>query len=333
MQNLIFVIVAVLGFVAMGGLGLALAGGGGASPARTAKRVQAVAGQSAARADRAGGRAPKIAGEAATLRRKQMMASLKAMERQERKVKLTVEGRIQQAGLALSVRNFWIGSVAAGVVVALAVLFVSHNPLVSLGAAFAAGFGLPRWLLGSICKRRHKKFVEEFPNAIDIIVRGIKSGLPVHDCLRVIAAESPDPVGLEFKKLVESLGMGVALDQGMDKMYARMAISEVRFFAIVLAIQQKSGGNLAEALGNLSTVLRARKMMREKIKAMSGEAVASAAIIGCLPPGVMLLVTVTTPSYMVPLFTDPRGHMALLIGALLMAMGVWVMRRMINFKI
>jgi tight adherence protein B len=168
---------------------------------------------------------------------------------------------------------------------------------------------------------------------MDIITRGIKSGLPVHDSLRVIGAEAPEPLAGEFKRMVESLGMGVSVDQALEKMYERMPTPEVRFFSIVLAIQQKTGGNLAEALGNLSTVIRARKLMREKIKALSGEAVASAFIIGSLPPGVVVLISMLAPDYMKPLFTDPRGHLMLLAGGFWMSMGVFVMRKMINFRI
>ncbi len=187
-------------------------------------------------------------------------------------------------------------------------------------------------MVGFLSKGRTKKFTEEFPNAVDVIVRGIKSGLPIHDCLKVIASESPPPLAGEFKRLVEGLGMGQDLSSALDKMYARMPTSEVKFFAIVMAIQQKTGGNLAEALGNLSTVLRARKLMVEKIKALSGEAVASAAIIACLPPGIIVIVNLVQPAYMVPMFADPRGHIALAVGAGLMSLGVFIMRRMINFK-
>ena len=127
--------------------------------------------------------------------------------------------------------------------------------------------------------------------------------------------------------------MGISIDQALDKMYARMPTPEVRFFSIVLAIQSKTGGNLAEALGNLSTVIRARKLMREKIKAMSGEAVASAIIIGSLPPGVVGLISVTSPAYMQPMFNDPRGHIMLMVGAFWMCLGIFTMRKMINFKI
>ena len=326
--NFLFVFVAVFGFVAVAGLGLAFAGGGGAGSGRAGKRVQAVA---AAQRGEAAARARKA--DPAGMRRKQILQNLKTAEQQERRVKLTLESRITQAGLSISVRVFWIVSAAICAVALVGALVVSHSLPIALGATFVLGFGLPRWWLSMSAKRRSKKFTGEFPNAIDIIVRGIKSGLPVNDCLRVIATESPEPIGSEFRRLVENLSGGVTLDQAMEKMYARMPLSEVRFFAIVLAIQQKTGGNLAEALGNLSTVLRARKMMGEKVKALSGEAVASAAIIGALPPGVMLLVTVTSPAYMMPLFTTPGGHMALAIGAFMMGLGIFTMRRMINFRI
>jgi tight adherence protein B len=188
-------------------------------------------------------------------------------------------------------------------------------------------------VVGFLAKRRRGKFSEAFPDSIDIITRGIKSGLPVHDCLKIIAIEAPQPLASEFGRLVEGVGMGLTMDQALEKMYERMPTPELRFFTIVLAIQQKTGGNLAEALNNLSTVLRGRKMMREKVKALSGEALASAFIIGSLPPGVIILISITTPAYMAPLFTDRRGNLILLVAALMMTFGIWVMRRMMNFKI
>src|SRR5690606_34751816 len=151
----------------------------------------------------------------------------------------------------------------------------------------------PRWILNFLAKKRTKQFTAAFSDALDIIVRGIKSGLPVHDCLRIIGQETPEPLAGEFRRLNESIGMGMTIDQALEKMYERMPTSELRFFIIVLVIQQKTGGNLAEALGNLSAVLRSRKLMREKIKALSSEALASAWIIGCLPPGVVALIMIT----------------------------------------
>jgi tight adherence protein B len=205
--------------------------------------------------------------------------------------------------------------------------------LIALGVGFSAALGLPRWVVGFLAKRRTKKFTAEFPNAVDIIVRGVKSGLPVHDCLRIIAKECAAPLGPEFQRLVENLAMGLTFDQALEKMYERMPTPELRFFAIVMSIQQKAGGNLAEALGNLSAVLRSRKLMREKIKAMSSEATASASIIGSLPPGVIILISMTTPTYIALMFTDPRGQLMLMGGLLWMGIGIFVMTKMVSFKI
>ncbi len=214
----------------------------------------------------------------------------------------------------------------------LLVLFLRQPIWIGLGLGAALGLGLPRWVISFLAKRRAKKFVAAFPDATDIIVRGIKSGLPVHECLGIIGRESPEPLAGEFRYLMESVSHGLDMDQALERMYERMPTQELRFFTIVLAIQQKTGGNLAEALSNLSAVVRARKLMREKIKAMSSEALASSMIIGSLPPAVMTLITITTPSYLTILFHEPKGQM-LLGGALIwMACGILVMRRMINFK-
>jgi tight adherence protein B len=202
-----------------------------------------------------------------------------------------------------------------------------------LPIGFVASVGFPFWVLGVLAKRRRAKFVLIFADAVDIIVRGIKSGLPLHDCLKVIGKESPEPLAGEFRRLVENIGMGMPLDQALDKTVERMPTPEMRFFAIVLNIQSKAGGNLGEALANLSSVVRGRRMMREKIKALSGEAVASAFIIGALPPLVMMLIQLTNPSYLTILFTDPRGHLYLAGAAIWMLFGILVMRKMINFKI
>jgi tight adherence protein B len=324
MDTLTLILVTFMGFVVIAGLGFVFAGGDSAGA--SSKRMQAAAG---GKEDKPRAR---TAADVAGGRRKQITQTLRAAEKQERKVKLTIESRLRQAGLSTTVKTFWIVSGVLGVLTFLIALIVAHNALIALLAAFVVGLGLPRWVLGFLTKRRMKKFSEEFPNATDIIVRGIKSGLPVNDCLKVIAKEGSEPLAGEFRQLVESSAMGVSFDQSLEKMYERMPTSEVRFFAIVMSIQQKTGGNLAEALNNLSTVLRARKLMVEKIKAMSGEAVASAFIIGSLPPGVMGLVYMSTPGYMTPMFTDPRGHLMLLGAAVWMGTGIFVMKKMINFK-
>ncbi len=325
--TLLSILAAVLGFVAVAGFGLALAGQN-PGQARVAKRAQAIVGR-----ENRETKSRRGAVSAQDQRRKQILQSLKEEDRQKKKASLSISARLQQAGLSINTRTFWIISAGLGLTVFLMAMLLGQAAYVGLGLGFAAGFGLPRWVVGMLAQRRIKKFVESFPDAMDIIVRGIKSGLPVNDSLRVIGAEAPEPLAGEFKRMVENTGMGVSIDQAVERMYERMPAQEVRFFGIVLGIQQKTGGNLAEALGNLSTVIRARKLMREKIKALSGEAVASAFIIGSLPPGVMIVISVLSPTYMSPLFTDPRGRIILGGGALLMALGVFVMRRMINFRI
>jgi tight adherence protein B len=199
-------------------------------------------------------------------------------------------------------------------------------------AAFAAGFGFPRWSLSFLTNRRRKKFTAEFANAIDVIVRSVKSGLPTSEALRIVAKESPEPVGSEFSRLVEGSKIGVTLDQGLKRMFDSMPTSEVGFFSIVMTIQSRSGGNLSEALGNLSAVLRDRKRLEGKIRAMSSEAKASAMIIGSMPPGVMMLVYMTSPGYITLLFTEKMGNLMLLGCVVWMGIGIFVMRKMINFK-
>src|SRR4029453_11464867 len=151
-----------------------------------------------------------------------------------------------------------------------------------VGAAVGA-FGLPRWVLGYLRRRRQQTFLNDFADAVDVMVRGLKAGLPVTDAMKVIAAETSPPVGPEFLEVVEGQRIGITIDQGIERMFDRMPLAEVNFLGIVMNIQAKTGGNLAEALTNLSKVLRDRKKMKAKIKAVSQEAKASAAIIGSLP--------------------------------------------------
>jgi tight adherence protein B len=315
----------------LAGLGYAFVGGGDSS-AKAVKRAQALNGQSKAERSRV---ARQGGGQTLTTeqRRKQIQAQLKEAERTKRKNSVTLEARLRHADLTLSVQTFWVISLAVGLGFALVPILIGQKPLIALGVGFCAGLGLPRWVVGFLAAKRKKKFTAEFADAVDIIVRGVKSGLPVHDCLKIIAKECAPPLAPEFRRLVENLAMGLTMDQALEKMYERMPTPELRFFAIVMNIQQKAGGNLAEALGNLSQVLRSRKLMREKIKAMSSEATASAGIIGSLPPGVMMIVYLTTPAYMSQLFTDSRGNLMLLGSAFWMSMGIFVMKKMISFKI
>nr|WP_313417688.1 type II secretion system F family protein [Brevundimonas diminuta] len=322
------ILTAVLAFITIGGVGWVLVGGDDSSSqaVKRAKTMGGVRAEAAASAKRA------AAANTPEARRKQILLQLQEVDRRERKARMTMGAKLKQAGLSLSVRTFVIISVVAGLVGALLAFVMGANIIIVLGLGVAAGLGLPRWIIGMKAKARMKKFSLAFADAIDILVRGIKTGLPVHDCFKIIARESPEPLAGEFRILVEGMGVGLTLAQALDKMYERMPTPELKFFAIVIAIQQKSGGNLAEALGNLTTVLRARRMMVEKIKALSSEAIASAGIIASLPPAVMILVMLSNPSYMMLMFTDIRGQVMLMGAALWMATGVFVMKRMISFK-
>ena len=264
-------------------------------------------------------------------RREQVESSLKDIEARRQKEKLSLNMRLQQAGLDWTPQRFWIISAILGAVAFLGTLFAGGGILGAVGLGFAAGFGLPRWGLGFLKKRREKKFLKALPDAVDVIVRGIKAGLPLFESIKVVAADSPEPLRSEFNAIIETQAIGMPLGEACARLYERMPVPEANFFGIVVSIQQKSGGNLSEALGNLSKVLRDRKKMSEKIQAMSMEAKASAGIIGSLPPIEMVLVYVTTPDYISLLWTNPTGQVMLVACLVWMSIGVLVMKKMINF--
>ena len=266
-------------------------------------------------------------------RRKQIADSLKELEKKGRKRKVTLEHRIARAGLTISPKAFYIVSAVAGLALGLIVLISSESPLFAVAALGVGGFGLPNWWLRFRGKRRINRFIQEFPNAIDIIVRGIRAGLPLADCIRVIANESIEPVRSEFRHIVESQSIGLSLAESVERIVERVPIPEANFFAIVIAIQQKAGGNLSEALGNLSRVLRERKKMRNKVKAVASEANASAMIIGAMPFVVGFLIYLTSPHYIELLWTTGTGRMMMVVGAVWMGIGIAVMKKMIAFEI
>jgi len=316
---------AVFLFAALGGVAFVVMGGQGAA---SQKRMASVARQ---QATGAGGR---NALDANQQRRKNVSAMLKDLEKQqaEKKAKPTLRRRIERAGLNLTPRSYYLLSVTVGLVVVAGCLLAKQTLLVTVMTGFSAGLGLPRWVLSFLKARREKAFTNEFANAIDVIVRSVQSGLPTNEALKIVAREIPQPVSGEFERLVEGLKVGVSLEQGLKRMYERMPTPEVSFFGIVMTIQAKSGGNLSEALSNLSNVLRDRKRLQGKIKAMSSEAKASAMIIGSLPPGVAFLVWLSTPSYIEALFTQRTGNLMLIGCMLWMAAGIFVMKKMISFK-
>jgi tight adherence protein B len=322
--NILFGLTAMLFVGGLGAVAYAFLGGSDA----TQKRIQSLGQRKAL------GTSGKSAADANQLRRKNVQALLADIEKQsaEQKQRPSLRRRLDQAGLEITPRSYWL-ICATGALSTFAVCLLTRQPLIaSVLGAVGVGFGVPRWALSFLRNRRLKKFTIEFANAIDVIVRSIKSGLPTNEALKIVAKEAPAPVGPEFTTLCDGLKIGVTMEQGLKRMYERIPTPEVNFFAIVMTVQQKSGGNLSEALGNLAGVLRDRKRLQGKIKAMSSEAKASAMIIGSLPPGVMGLVYLSTPDYIKALFTERMGNLMLMACVAWMACGVFVMSKMISFK-
>lgn len=270
-------------------------------------------------------------------RRKARENTLKNVEEQraagKKAASPSLKMRMAQAGMTMSMTQYYIMCGVIGFVVFIGVFLFTPAPIyIAAGAAFAAGGGVPYWFVNYKRKKRFNSFTLIFPNAIDVIVRGIRSGLPLNDCLRIIAADAEEPVKGEFRKLCEATQMGISVPDACGRLYDSIPTSETNFFAIVIAIQSSAGGNLSEALGNLSKVLRERRKMADKVQAFSTEAKTSAAIIGSLPFIVAGLVHLSTPKYLVPLFTTDTGNKIILFCAISMGFGIFVMKKMINFK-
>ena len=318
--------VAALAMLAVGGVAYALLYPMLSGENRAEKRRKDFAGPSTIRS---------IDREAqAKAKRGQVAQSLKDIEsRESARHKLTLEQRIGQAGLNWTRQKYYVVSAATAVVTGLVLWVLSGNAILGGAGLFIGALGLPAWFLKHSKTRRLKRFGIEFPNALDVIVRGIKAGLPVNDCLRIIASEASDPVKGEFRQIIETQTLGLPLPEAVAKLPERMPCAEASFFAIVVAIQQKTGGNLSETLANLSRVLRERRKMRDKIQAVSMEAKASAGIIAALPPSVAVLVYLSTPRYIELLWLTQAGKLALVCCGIWMMIGVLIMRKMINFEI
>ncbi len=274
--------------------------------------------------------------DAAGDRRKSVQAKLKEAEaRRTKKGIYKLREEMIQAGLEnISPVQFLGGIVLAAVVAdslfyAMGMPFLGKIGLVILPIGIV--FGLPKFVLNYLIKRRAKKFTSMFADALDVIIRGVKAGLPVPECISIIGREMPEPIGSEFRLISEGTRLGMTLEECLDRAVSRVPTPELRFFAIVLMIQRQTGGNLADTLGKLSDVLRGRKKMRDKVQAMSSEAKASAGIIGSLPIVVGSLLALVAPEYIAVLFTTPAGHKLIGIGVTWMGIGVAVMNNMISF--
>jgi tight adherence protein B len=242
--------------------------------------------------------------------------------------------RLARSGWLLKVGDYLLICLALAAVTMLGMrLALDFSWLIDALAAVVAGVGLPHLALRRQINRRLKKFVKLMPEALDLIVRGIRSGLPASEALRTIAEEIDDPVGTEFRQVTDQMRIGVALDEAMWSAARRLGIPEFNFLVISLSIQQETGGNLAEILEKLSDIVRRREQMRLKVKAMSSEARASAMIIGSLPFIMCAVISFANPGYMSVLFTDPRGWVMIGIGLTSLLIGLAVMAKMIRFDI
>ncbi|CTQ65180.1 type II secretion system F family protein [Roseibium alexandrii] len=269
-------------------------------------------------------------------RKKSIQDQLKDFEerqkaKHEKQKNIPLKVKIEQAGLEWEMRHLVLFSVVSAILFFVISLIASGNLLIAAAFTFVGGIGFPRWYIGNKRKRRFNAFLNELPNGIDIIVRGVKAGLPLSDCVKVVAREAREPVATEFRKVTETQVMGVSLAEALSRMPDRVPLPETNFLAIVVSIQQKAGGGLAEALGNLSRVLRQRKAMKAKIKALSSEAKSSAAIIGALPFVVGGILFFIAPDYMMILFTATTGKIIVAGCLFWMFCGIMVMRSMINF--
>jgi tight adherence protein B len=272
-----------------------------------------------------------------TKRRKTVQESLKDMEKKKaertKNINPALKTKLIQAGLQITERQLYMYAAVPSIALSGAAVWYGAYVIVGVIMFFALTFILPRFVVTFLWKRRLAKFLDEFPSALEVICRSIKSGLPLNDAMRLIAADGQEPVKSEFRKVIDAQALGISIPEACGRMYNNVPLQEVNFFSIVIAIQATAGGNLSEALGNLAKVLRGRKQMKAKITALAMEAKVSAMIIGSLPFVVVMLVYMSSPAYILILFTDPRGHLILICSLIWMAIGTYIMRQMISFEI
>jgi tight adherence protein B len=241
--------------------------------------------------------------------------------------------RLEMTGKNISLAKYGMISLGIGIVIAAAMLMRGAPFLLSVFAGLFFGLGGPYWYIGKLITRRVTKFNSNFPDAIELMVRGLRSGLPITETLGIVASEIPGPVGVEFRAVSDKMKIGRTMEVALQETADRMGTAEFQFFVITLAIQRETGGNLAETLSNLADVLRKRAQMKLKIRAMSSESKASAYIIGSLPFVVFTLVWFVNPHYMAGFFVDERLIIAGLGGMVWMGIGAFIMAKMINFEI
>ncbi|GAM05798.1 type II secretion system F family protein [Novosphingobium sp. MBES04] len=241
--------------------------------------------------------------------------------------------RLMRSGLSWTLSQYLYGSLGIAVTVTLLLYLKTGAALLALGIGLFAGAGIPHVVLNMMINKRTNNFITKFPDAIELLVRGLRSGLPVTETLTVVAKEVPGPVGQEFKLITERIKIGKTMEDALQETADRLSIPEFNFFCITLAIQRETGGNLAETLANLADVLRKRAQMKLKIRAMSSESKASAYIVGALPFLVFGMIWMVNPSYVGEFFIDERLMVAGMGGAVWMGIGAFIMAKMVSFEI
>jgi tight adherence protein B len=241
--------------------------------------------------------------------------------------------RLEMTGKDISLAKYSLICAGIALAVAAALLLRGAPWLLALFVGLFFGIGGPHFFIGKLIQRRVKKFNSNFPDAIELMVRGLRSGLPITETLGIVAGEIPGPVGLEFRAVSDKMKIGRTMEAALQDTADRLGTPEFQFFVITLAIQRETGGNLAETLSNLADVLRKRAQMKLKIRAMSSESKASAYIVGSLPFVVFTLVWFINPNYMANFFVDQRLIVAGLGGLVWMSLGAFIMAKMVNFEI
>ncbi len=241
--------------------------------------------------------------------------------------------RLERTGKGWTTAQYLYASLGIALALTVALYLKTGAPWLSLGVGIVAGAGLPHMAVGHFAKKRLANFNAKFPDAIELLVRGLRSGLPVTETLGVVSHEIPGPVGIEFRGVVERIRIGRTMEESLQETADRLGTPEFQFFVITLAIQRETGGNLAETLSNLADVLRKRAQMKLKIKAMSSESKASAYIVGALPFIVFALIWWINPSYIAGFFTEDRLIIAGLGGLTWMSIGAFIMAKMVSFEI
>lgn len=268
-----------------------------------------------------------------TLRRKAVDSRLPFIGEVKKLNLETLAERLQTAGMQMTPKRYLMMNFILVLVVALLIIVIKQKILLGLLVGVIVGIGFPHMIVSKKLAKRKMEFIKLFPDAIDLIVRGLRAGLPVSESMQIVSREIGAPVGPVFATIAQQIALGVPVEKALSDVATKLGLTEFNFFVTTIILQRETGGNLGEILSNLSEILRARAMMKLKIKALSSEAKASGYIVGALPFFVLIMLAIVSPDYIAVLYTDYRGNLSALGAACSMATGAFVMRKMTQFEI